>query len=149
MKTILITGAATGIGKETALLFAKNGWNVAATMRNPQKADDLSPERNIRCYTMDVTDKESISSALHSAIKDFGKIDVLVNNAGVYETAPLECTEDEIVNRILQTNLLGTISTIKAILPHFRENKGGKIINIASVAGRVTFPYQTVYHASE
>ena len=149
MKTVLITGASAGIGEETTKLFSQKGWNVAATMRNPQKGIALSKLHNVSVFQMDVKDIDSIKDCIDSVIQEFGKIDVLVNNAGVYTTDPLEVTPDEMVNNIIDTNIKGVINVSKVILKHFRNNKSGTIINISSIAGRTTFPFQTVYHSSK
>lgn len=149
MKTIVITGAASGIGMATAKLFSKNGWNVAATMRNIEKADDFKDSENINCYSLDVTNIKSIESCIAQIIQEYGKIDAIINNAGIYETEPLELATNEIIDNLIKTNIQGTISIIKAILPHFRNNKAGIIVNVSSIAGRVTFPFQTVYHTTK
>ncbi len=149
MKTILITGASSGIGKETAVLFANNGWNVAATMRDGEKLSLFADNKNIKTYLLDVKDKNSVASCIRQTICDFGKIDVIINNAGIYTTNPLELTSDDTINNIIETNIKGVLYTTKTILEHFRENKAGMIVNISSIAGRVTFPFQSIYHTSK
>ncbi|WP_165045278.1 SDR family oxidoreductase [Dysgonomonas sp. ZJ709] len=149
MKTILITGASSGIGKETAILFAEKGWNVAATMRSPEKLSIFAENRNISTYLLDVKNKDSIRECIQHVIQDFSKIDAIVNNAGIYTINPLELSSDEIIDDILETNIKGVLYTTKAILEHFRENKSGVIVNISSIAGRATFPFQSVYHTSK
>lgn len=149
MKTVLITGASKGIGKATALLFQRNGWNVAAAMREPEKESDLTVLKNVKCYQLDVTGNDSIKRCLHCAIQDFGNIDVLVNNAGIYTTKPLEMTSENDINRIINTNIIGAIHMTQMILPHFRSRKEGTIINISSIAGKSTFPFQSLYHTSK
>lgn len=149
MKTILITGAASGIGKATAILFSENGWNVVAAMRNIEKCPELSERRNIKALYLDVKDRKSIDYCIEQTISDFGKIDAVVNNAGIYITDPLELSSDEDIENLVRTNIIGTISVTKAILKHFRENKAGVIVNVSSIAGRVTFPFQSVYHTSK
>lgn len=149
MKTVLITGAASGIGRSTAILFSKNGWNVAATMRSLDKSDEFKEYKNVNCYCIDVTNYKSIEQCIERIIQEFGKIDALVNNAGIYDTEPLELTSYETIDKLIKTNVNGYLYTIKAILPHFRKNKEGVILNVSSIAGRVTFPYQSVYHASK
>lgn len=149
MKTILITGTSNGIGKEIAILFANKGWNVAATMRNRDKLPMFAENKNIKTYLLDVKDKASIESCIKQVIRDFGKIDVLVNNAGIYTTNPLEMTSDAVIEDIVETNIKGVIYTTKIVLEHFRENRTGTIVNISSIAGRATFPFQSVYHASK
>lgn len=86
MKTVLITGASSGIGKETAILFADRGWNVAATMRNPKNLSMFAGNKNIKAYFLDVKDLKSIKLCITQVITDFSKIDVIVNNAGIYTT---------------------------------------------------------------
>lgn len=149
MRTVLITGAASGIGRATALLFQKKGWNVAATMRNPTDFAYLSATETMKHYRLDVTDRASIEGAIASAISDFGQIDVVVNNAGIYTTSPLESTRQEDIRAIVDTNILGTVHVIQAILPHYRKQKCGTIVNVSSIAGRATFPYQTIYHGTK
>lgn len=149
MKTILITGASSGIGKETALLFADKGWNVAATMRSQEKLTMFADKENIKTYLLDVKDKDSVRTCIGQIIKDFEKIDVIVNNAGIYTTNPLEMTSDDVIEDILETNIKGVIYTTKIVLEHFRLNKSGMIVNISSIAGRATFPFQSVYHTSK
>ncbi|SHE39922.1 SDR family oxidoreductase [Dysgonomonas macrotermitis] len=149
MKTILITGTSNGIGKETALLFASKGWRVAATMRDTKHFSIFSENKNIKAYLLDVRDKDSIDGCIQQVIHDFGKIDVIVNNAGIYTTSPLEMTSDNAIDNIIRTNINGVIYTTKSILDHFRKNKSGTIVNISSIAGRATFPFQSVYHTSK
>lgn len=149
MKTVLITGSANGIGKETALLFAKKGWKVIATVRNLNNCEELKNKQNIHLYQMDVRNKPSIEDCIYKAINQFDKIDALINNAGIYTINPLEVTSDEIIENIIDTNICGVINVTKALLPHFRENRNGLIVNISSIAGRATFPFQSVYHTSK
>lgn len=149
MKTILITGASSGIGKETAILFAKKGWKVAATMRSIEKLSIFENYENIYSYLLDVKDRNSIKICIKQVIQDFGKIDAIVNNAGIYTISPLELTSDETIEEIINTNIKGVIYTTQIILEHFRENKTGTIVNISSIAGRATFPFQSVYHTSK
>jgi len=149
MKTILITGASSGIGKATALLFAKKGWNVAATMRDAEYLSLFKDVQNIATYLLDVTNKTTIQSCIKQVIRDFRKIDVIVNNAGIYTTNPLEWTPDKTIDDIIETNIKGILHTTKTILEHFRGNKSGIIVNVSSIAGRVTFPFQTIYHTSK
>lgn len=149
MKTVFITGASSGIGRETAILFQKKGWNVIATMRHPEKELELNHLDNVEVIACDVTDVESIRAAINRGIKKYGKIDAAVNNAGYYLIGPLEATSSEQIKRQLDTNLLGLIETTKAILPHFRKNRSGTIINLSSIAGIVSIPLQSLYHATK
>jgi NADP-dependent 3-hydroxy acid dehydrogenase YdfG len=149
MNTILITGASSGIGKESAILFAKKGWRVAATIRSPEHSSLFTGIPNITTYLLDVKSRDSIKSCIKQAIQDFEKIDVIVNNAGIYTTNPLELTPDRAIDDIIETNIKGVLVTTKEILKHFRENRSGTIINISSVVGRVTFPFQSIYQTSK
>ena len=149
MKTVFITGTSSGIGKATAKLFQSKGWNVIATMRNPGAETELNRLGNVAVLQCDVTDNDSIKNAIDTGIQAFGRIDVLVNNAGFYTIGPFEATTDKQVRRQLDTNLLGLISITKEIIPHFRRQHSGTIINISSIAGNVTFPLQSLYHATK
>ena len=149
MKTIFITGTSSGIGKSTAQFFAQKGWNVAATMRSPDKGKDLAELSNINVYQLDVTDENSIEQAVAKAIQDFGKIDVVLNNAGYGLIGPFELATKEQVHREFQTNLFGAMNVINAFLPHFKQNKDGLIINLTSVGGLITMPYTSLYHSTK
>jgi NAD(P)-dependent dehydrogenase (short-subunit alcohol dehydrogenase family) len=150
MKTILITGASSGIGLSTALLFANRGWRVAATGRNLEKLSAaFAGVENVSLYPLDVTSPASISECVARVIADCGGIDVLVNNAGVYTTEPLETSSDEIIDSVVRTNIEGVLLVTRAVLPHFRERRAGTIVNISSIAGRISIPFQTVYHTSK
>lgn len=149
MRSIFITGASSGIGLETAKLFQQRGWNVIATMRNPASNHGLDKLSNVEIISCDVTNVDSIKAAVEKGIERFGRIDVLVNNAGYYLVGPLEATASDQIQRQLDTNLLGTIEVTKAILPHFRRNRSGIIINISSIAGKITIPLQSLYNASK
>jgi NAD(P)-dependent dehydrogenase (short-subunit alcohol dehydrogenase family) len=149
MKTVLITGTSSGIGKAAAKYFRDKGWQVAATMRKPENETELVDSKDLKKIRLDVQDKESIKAAIQETIKTFGKIDVLVNNAGYGTAGPLEASSDEQVKRQFDVNLFGLIDVIKEVLPHFRENKKGIIINISSIGGLVTFPLFSLYHSSK
>ncbi|GAB3572530.1 oxidoreductase [Spirosoma luteolum] len=147
-QTIFITGASSGIGKATALRFAREGWQVAATMRNPHGHADLE-QAGIRLYALDVTEPEAVKEAVAQALSDAGRIDVLLNNAGYGLFGPLEtATEDKIMTQF-QTNLFGAMRTIQALLPHFRASGGGTIINVTSIGGLVGLPFNAIYHATK
>lgn len=148
MKTVFITGASSGIGKSTARLFAQRGWQVAATMRQPEQETQLGTLPNVRLFACDVTNSESIAAAVSGAVAAFGGIDALINNAGYDAVGPLEGASDEQIRRQIDTNLTGTILVTRAVLPHLRESKGA-LINLSSVAGRLTMPLQSLYHATK
>ena len=148
-KTVLITGASSGFGKETAKLFHKNGWNVIATMRSPEKETELTALNGILISKLDVTDKATIQTAVNEGIAKFGQIDVLVNNAGYGALGPLEASTTAQIQHQFDVNLFGLIDVTKAVLPGMREHKAGTIINVSSVGGRVTFPFSSLYHATK
>lgn len=147
MKTVLITGASKGIGRSTAILFSQKGWNVIAAVKDTATTEPFT--ENVKVYPLDVRNKKSIDNCIAKVLNEFGQIDVVVNNAGVYLTSPLECISKDDLDNLIQTNINGVLYMTQAILPHFRERGGGVIANISSVAGRVTFPYQSVYHTSK
>jgi NAD(P)-dependent dehydrogenase (short-subunit alcohol dehydrogenase family) len=149
-KTILITGSSTGLGRLTALHFAKNGWNVAATMRNPEKETELRSLPNVRIFKLDVTDIETVKAAVSEAIAAFKTIDVVVNNAGIGMYGALELTDEAAIDKQFAVNVRGVINVIRAILPHFRSKASGKIINISSVMGISTaLPLGSLYNMSK
>jgi NAD(P)-dependent dehydrogenase (short-subunit alcohol dehydrogenase family) len=148
-KTVLITGASSGFGKVAAKLFHTNGWNVIATMRSPEKETELSTLGDILITRLDVTDKQTIQTAVAAGIEKFGQIDVLVNNAGYGALGALEASTEEEVRKQFDVNLFGLIAVTKAVLPAMRKQKSGTIINVSSVGGRVTFPFSSLYHATK
>ena len=148
-KTIFITGASSGIGKETAKLFQSKDWNVIATMRNPEQGAELSKLSNVFITRLDVLDLDSIDNAIQKGIQKFGKIDVLLNNAGYGAYGPLESFPRERVLKQFNTNVIGLLDVTRAILPHFRQNKNGTIINISSMGGKMTFPLGSLYHGTK
>jgi NAD(P)-dependent dehydrogenase (short-subunit alcohol dehydrogenase family) len=148
-QTVFITGASSGIGKATALLFAQRGWQVAATMRNSVQETELTREGNIRLYRLDVTKPEEVKETVEKSIREMGGIGVMVNNAGYGLAGPVETASEEKIYRQFNTNLFGTIRTMQAVLPHMRENKQGVIINITSIGGLITLPYNAIYHATK
>ncbi|GGN12226.1 short-chain dehydrogenase/reductase [Dyadobacter beijingensis] len=147
--TILITGASSGIGKATAQLFHAKGWNVIATMRRPEEEPELGALENIWVTKLDVLDSESIRKAVEGGIARFGKIDVLLNNAGYGAYGPLESFSRESIVRQFDTNVIGLLDVSKAVLPHFRSRKSGVIINISSIGGKMTFPLGALYHGTK
>jgi NAD(P)-dependent dehydrogenase (short-subunit alcohol dehydrogenase family) len=121
-QTLFITGASTGIGKVTALHFRNQGWNVAATLRNPAADTELAAA-GVRTIALDVTDKATIQPALDGALAAFGRIDVLVNNAGYGTFGPFEAATDEQIERQYATNVTGLMYVTRAFLPHFRAKR--------------------------
>ena len=122
-KTILITGASSGIGKETAKLFHSKGWNVIATMRNPENETELNQLDNVLVARLDVLDLDSIQKAFQDGIQKFGSVDVLLNNAGYGAYGPLETFSREKIVRQFNTNVIGLLDVTKIALPLFRKNK--------------------------
>jgi short-subunit dehydrogenase len=148
-KTILITGSSSGIGKTVAAYFQAMGWNVAATMRTPENETELIELENIKCIRLDVTNGDSIKTAIDKTIETFGGIDVVVNNAGYGAVGPFEAASEEQIQKQFETNVFGLMNVTRAILPYFRSKRDGVIINIASAGGRMTWPLYTLYHGTK
>lgn len=144
MSTVLITGCSSGFGLETAKLFLEKGWNVVATMRNPN-TDILPKSANLTILPLDVTNPGSVKRA----IEQVGDIDVLVNNAGFGAAVPLELIDSDIARQLFETNTLGTLAMIQAVLPKFRERRSGTIINVTSTVTLMPLPLVSVYRASK
>lgn len=125
------------------------GWNVAATMRSPEKETELIELENIKCIHLDVTNEDSIKTAINETISAFGGIDVIVNNAGFGTIGPFEAASHEQIYKQFDTNVFGVMNVTRAILPYFREKRDGIIINIASAGGRMTWPLNTLYHGTK
>ncbi|HEX9962435.1 MAG TPA: SDR family oxidoreductase [Pyrinomonadaceae bacterium] len=148
-KVILITGASSGIGMETAKLFQTKNWKVAATMRSPEKAEDLRKIADVERLRLDVTDTASIKEAIAATIEKFGCLDAVVNNAGYGLVGAFEAATEEQIQKQFQTNVFGLMNVCREILPVFREQKRGIIVNVASMGGRITFPLYSLYHATK
>lgn len=148
-KVILITGASSGIGLHTAKLFQTKNWKVAATMREPEKAIDLHKIVDLKCFRLDVTDPVSIRTAIADTLEKFGRIDAVVNNAGYAIIGAFEAATPEQIDRQYQTNVFGVMNVCREILPYFREQRRGHIVNVASVGGRMTFPLYSLYNSSK
>ncbi|MCY4324408.1 MAG: SDR family oxidoreductase [Betaproteobacteria bacterium] len=148
-KTMLITGASSGIGQATAKHFQSQGWNVIATMRKPEDGAELAKLTNVAVVRLDVTDFESIGAAVAEGKERFGGIDVLLNNAGYGAYGPLENFALDRIQRQFDTNVIGLLAVTKAVLPLMRERKSGLIVNISSMGGQVTFPLGTLYHGTK
>jgi NADP-dependent 3-hydroxy acid dehydrogenase YdfG len=149
LKTVLITGASTGIGKATSLYFAKNGWNVIATLHFSELGEGVRGMPNITCYELDVTSTESIEKAKVEILKDFKTIDVVINNAGVGYRSFVELSDDHNIDNIVNVNWLGVVKVCRAFIPVFRKQKSGQFINISSVAGLVNLPLGSFYHSTK
>jgi short-subunit dehydrogenase len=148
IKTVMITGSSSGFGREAATVFSERGWNVVATMRNPDQGKALlSP--NCLVTALDVEDPDSITAAVNEGIQRFGGIDVLINNAGMGHFAVFEGTDASTIEKIFQVNIFGTMRTTRAILPHFRARGAGTIINVSSGSGIVPVPLMSLYSSSK
>jgi NAD(P)-dependent dehydrogenase (short-subunit alcohol dehydrogenase family) len=147
-KTIFITGTSTGLGRATARLFARHGWNVFATMRNPDRETELGKVPGITLLPLDVTRPAQIDAAVRRALA-LGPVDVVFNNAGYGLVGPLEGTTDEQLVAQIDTNLLGVLRTTKAFIPSFRERGSGVFITTTSIGGLTTVPFGSAYHATK
>ncbi len=147
-KTIFITGASSGLGKATAHLFAEKGWNVIATMRHPEKETEWSQLKHVTLLPLDVTNVNQITDTVGKALA-LSDIDIVFNNAGYGLAGPLEGTNDDQLVRQINTNLLGVIRVTQAFIPHFRHRKAGLFISTTSIGGLITFPLNSVYHATK
>ncbi|NAS30851.1 SDR family NAD(P)-dependent oxidoreductase [Flavobacteriaceae bacterium R38] len=145
-KVVLITGGSSGIGKAIGIYLKEKGFKVYGTSRNPEKLIDFDAFNLIE---LDVNDLSSITNGITHVINEEGRIDVLINNAGIGITGPIEETPQEEIHKAFQTNLYGPISVMKSVIPHMREAKNGLIINITSIAGYMGLPYRGVYSATK
>jgi NAD(P)-dependent dehydrogenase (short-subunit alcohol dehydrogenase family) len=148
-RTVLITGASSGIGEATARRFLAAGWNVAAGMRRPERCRLDAAAPGLAVLAMDVTSDASIADAVERTTARFGAIDVLVNNAGYALLGPLEGLSPEQLRRQIDTNVLGLIAVTRQVLPGMRARRDGAIVNIASIGGRMAFPFTAAYHATK
>lgn len=148
-KTVLITGASQGFGKLIAKKFQHEGWNVIATMRNPKKEKELTELDNVLVNRLDVTDKVSIKKSIMEGVERFGKIDVLVNNAGFGLQGPFMNSSEDMIQKQMDVNVYGVINVTKAALPYFEKISEAVIINFSSIAGLVGFPHTSVYNATK
>jgi len=136
-RTLIITGASSGIGRATAFHFQRQGWQVIATMRSPEHETELNRLPGVICLGLDVNDDASIRMAVSEAIARAGRIDVLLNNAGYALMGPFECVSDEQVRRQFDTNVFGLIETTQAFLPLLRKSSAGRIVNLTSILGSI------------
>jgi len=148
MKTIFITGASTGIGKATAILFQSKGWHVIATMRDKSQAAELEKLPNVTIMSLDVLETLNIDK-LVKEVTTLHQINVVINNAGYGLIGPIEALSDDQIVKQLNTNLLGAINVTKAFVPHFKQRSTGTFINVSSMGGIFSFPLNAVYHATK
>lgn len=153
MKTVLITGCSSGFGALTALEFARAGYRVVATMRDPATADlgafDQPGSGAIEVRALDVTDKDSIAACVASVLADYGAIDVLVNNAGVHLLGAIEDMDERDLQTVMQTNFFGVLNLSRAVLPAMRSAGRGHILTVSSVGSRVGRVTDGIYCASK
>lgn len=147
-KTIFITGASSGLGKATAKLFQAKGWNVIATMRNPEKETELNQLANVTLLPLDVTNTIQMEAMVEKAL-DFFDVDVVFNNAGYGLSGALEALTDEQIVRQINTNILGAIRITQAFIPYFRKYKKGTFITTTSIAGIIGMPLNSIYNATK
>lgn len=145
-RNVIITGTSTGVGFESAILFAKQNFKVYATMRNLKKADALqeritTENLDIEILELDVTDTRSIKKAVETVVAKDGQIDLLINNAGAGFAKTTEQATEEEIRWVTDVNYLGTVFCTQAVLPYMRQQKSGQIINITSVGGLVGQPF--------
>jgi NAD(P)-dependent dehydrogenase (short-subunit alcohol dehydrogenase family) len=150
-KVWLVTGSASGLGRHIAEAVLASGDRLLGTARDPRQLADLVQKYGDRFRTapLDVTDAGAAQAAVQAAIDAFGRLDVLVNNAGYGEIAPFEQISAESFRKLVETNFYGVVNTTRAALPFMRRQKGGHILQISSVGGRLAFPGSTSYHAAK
>jgi NAD(P)-dependent dehydrogenase (short-subunit alcohol dehydrogenase family) len=146
-RPVLITGCSTGIGRATAERLADDGWNVHATARRPGSIEDLA-SRGCTTHAVDVTDESSMESAVTEVEKD-GPIGALINNAGYSQSGALETIPMDSVRRQFETNVFGLLRMCQLVLPSMRSAGSGRIVNLSSMGGKLTFPGGGVYHATK
>jgi NAD(P)-dependent dehydrogenase (short-subunit alcohol dehydrogenase family) len=153
-KVALVTGSSSGIGYETALLLARNGFDTYATMRNLNKSKEITEiakkeDLPLRVLKLDVTDDKSVDDAINHILNEKKSIDVVVNNAGYGLMGSVEESSLDEIKAQFETNLFGSIRVMQKILPIMRKQMNGTIVNISSVAGRIGFPMSSSYVSSK
>jgi NAD(P)-dependent dehydrogenase (short-subunit alcohol dehydrogenase family) len=147
-KAVLITGCSSGIGHETARHLAGKGWTVYATARRPETLSDLA-EAGCKTLACDVSDEASMRACVDAVVEAEGAVGVLVNNAGYSQSGAVESVELDSIRRQFETNVFGLIRMCQLALPGMREQGWGRIVNISSMGGRLTFPGGGIYHATK
>jgi NAD(P)-dependent dehydrogenase (short-subunit alcohol dehydrogenase family) len=147
-RAVIVTGCSSGIGQATALRLASEGWRVYATARRPETIADLA-EQGCETLALDVCDEASMSAAVAAVTEAHGAVGVLINNAGYSQSGAVETVPLDQVRRQFETNVFGLIRMCQLVLPGMREQGWGKIVNIGSMGGRLTFPGGGLYHASK
>ena len=147
-KAVLITGCSSGIGRATALRLSRSGWKVYASARRVESIAVLK-EAGCETLALDVTDEESIRAAVNEIEQAQGAVGVLINNAGYSQSGAIETVPLEAVRRQFETNVFGLVRLTQLVLPKMREQRWGKIVNIGSMGGRLSFPGGGAYHATK
>jgi NAD(P)-dependent dehydrogenase (short-subunit alcohol dehydrogenase family) len=147
-KAVLITGCSTGIGRASALRLARSGWRVYASARRPESIADLQ-EAGCETLALDVTDEQSMLSAVDTVERAEGAVGVLINNAGYSQGGAIETVPLEAVRRQFETNIFGLVRLTQLVLPKMRAQRWGKIVNLGSMGGRLSFPGGGHYHATK
>lgn len=152
--TVLITGASQGIGRSTALFFAQKGYDLVLAAREPDRLNAVAQEirakgRDVLAVPTDVTHPQQVNTLVERALAAYGHIDVLVNNAGICSSGPMDKTSLDDWHKIIDVNLWGYIHTIDALLPQFLARQAGTIVNVGSFGGKVPLPYMTAYCTSK
>ena len=147
-RNVLITGCSSGIGAATARAFREAGWQVWATARRPETLAELEAA-GCRTLALDVTDSESMKAAVDAVVAEHGAVGCLVNNAGYSQSGAVESVPMDRVRRQFETNVFGMVELTQLVLPGMRERGWGKVVNVSSMGGTLTFPGGGVYHASK
>ena len=147
-ETVLITGCSSGIGRETALSFLADGWEVYATARNPADVETLG-EEGANIATLDVTEDDDVERVVSRIVDEHGHVDCLVNNAGYGQPGPVEDVPIEQVHDQFDVNLYGPLRLTRAVLPHMRERGTGTVVNVSSAVGRIAVPGMGIYSGSK
>lgn len=145
-KVVLITGCSTGIGRDLANQLTRAGYAVVATARKVESLDGVQTELKL---SLDVTQPESIQQGIDRVLHEYGRIDVLVNNAGYSQVGAIEELKDDQIKQMYDVNVFGVLRMIHAVVPFMRLQKAGKIINISSIAGRLVTPVNGIYASSK
>ena len=149
MAVVVITGCSSGFGREAAKRFGARGDKVWATMRRPAEGDDLAEHGDITAHSLDVNDDASVAACIDAVLVRDGRIDVLVNNAGVGFIGAVESQSWDLARSTMETNLWGAIRTIRGVLPSMRAQGAGRIVNVTSVAALIPTSYNAFYSASK
>lgn len=153
----VVTGSSTGIGFETSLTLARNGFHTYATMRTleasrgSEQITDIAKRENLplQVIQLDVDNDKSVSDAINTIVKDNGRIDIVINNAGYALAGPFEETSNEEIRAQFETNFFGAVRIMQAAIPIMREQRSGKIVNITSMGGRIAVPLDSIYHGTK